>query len=165
MRAKRVPVRWKGRARLVLLGLLVASAGFLGAPLASEAASHEAAPLDLFSHPRHKTRLKRNWGVEVMGVRRTAAGYILNFRYRVIDAEKAKPVFDRKAKPVLIDEATGAWFIVPALGKVGPLRNSNTPQEGRIYWMAFANPGGFVKRGDLVTVVIGDFRAEHLVVQ
>lgn len=120
---------------------------------------------DLFNHPRDKTRIKRRWGIEIVSMRRTAAGYLLDFRYRVLDTEKAKPVFERKYKPVLIHEATGARFMVPAPGKVGPLRNSNLPQEGRIYWMAFANPGKFIKPGDRVTVVIGDFRAEHLVVQ
>jgi hypothetical protein len=31
--------------------------------------------------------------------------------------------------------------------------------------MFFANPGRAVRAGDRVTVVIGDFRAEHLIVE
>jgi len=117
------------------------------------------------THPREATRMKRQWGVEVLGVRQTAAGYMLEFRYRVMDAEKAKPLFERKTKPVLVDEESGSSFVVPTPPKTGALRNSNPPLAGHTYWMFFANPGGFVKPGRRVSVVIGDFRAEGIVVQ
>ena len=38
------------------------------------------------------------------------------------------------------------------------------PVAGKSYWMAFSNKGRLVKRGDRVTVVIGPFRADGLVV-
>ena len=116
-------------------------------------------------HPRLSTHTKRRWGVEVVGVTRMAAGYMLQFRYRVIDSDKAAPLFERASKPVLTDEATGAELIVPTPPKTGPLRSSNEPIAGRTYWMAFANPAKFVKQGSRVTVTIGDFRARGLVVE
>ena len=39
------------------------------------------------------------------------------------------------------------------------------PQEGKIYWMFFGNAGYLVKAGDIVTVVIGEFMVENLVVE
>jgi hypothetical protein len=90
---------------------------------------------------------------------------MLEFRYRVIDAEKAAPLFVRKTKPRLIHQATGSIFIVPAPGKVGPLRNSDLPIEGRIYWMVFANPDRFIPMGARVSVEIGDFKIQNLVVE
>jgi hypothetical protein len=105
------------------------------------------------------------WGVQVESVRSTAAGYMLDFRYRVVDPEKAKALFRRQTKPYLIDQETGARFIVPSPPTTGPLRSSNTPKPNRTYFMFFANPGGLIKRGRQVTVVIGDFRAENLIVQ
>ncbi len=48
---------------------------------------------------------------------------------------------------------------MPETAKIGPLRNSNTPQAGKIYWMFFGNAGNLVKPGDKVTVVIGEFRS------
>ena len=90
---------------------------------------------------------------------------MLDFRYRVIDAKKAAPLFVRATKPYLIDQETGAKFMVPNPPKTGPLRTSNEPQQGRVYWMFFANPGRYVKQGSKVTVVIGDFRAENLIVE
>ena len=116
-------------------------------------------------HPREKTFLKRQWGVEVMYVRQTAAGYMLEFRYRVLDAEKAKPLFERRTKPVLTHAETGARLIVPTPAKTGALRNSNPPLAGHTYWMFFANPGKLVKPGEHVSVEIGEFRADGLVVQ
>ncbi len=115
-------------------------------------------------HPRENAIFERRWGVELIGVHLASAGYMLEFRYRVVDAQKAKPLFQRQTKPFLIDERTGLQFTVPAPAKVGPLRNSNPPLPGRTYWMFFANPGKTVKAGDLVTVVIGEFRAPGLVV-
>jgi hypothetical protein len=116
-------------------------------------------------HPREKTFLKRKWGVEVMHVRQTAAGYMLEFRYRVLDPEKAKPLFERQTKPMLIHAETGAQLIVPTPAKTGALRNSNPPIAGRIYWMFFANPGKLVQPGHHVSVEIGEFRADGLIVQ
>ena len=54
---------------------------------------------------------------------------------------------------------------MPSLEKVGQLRQSSTPETGKIYWMAFSNKGRLVKRGDHVSVVIGKFRADGLVVE
>jgi len=117
------------------------------------------------SHPRKNTFLKREWGIEIMFVRRTSAGYMLEFRYRVLDAEKARALSERQVKPVLIHAETGARFIVPTPAKTGALRNSNPPKGGHTYWMFFANPGKFVKAGELVSIEIGDFVVDNLEVQ
>ena len=55
--------------------------------------------------------------------------------------------------------------LAPELEKIGKLRQSSTAIAGKSYWMAFSNKGRLVKRGDRVTVVIGQFRAEGLVVE
>jgi hypothetical protein len=116
-------------------------------------------------HTREWTYLKRQWGVEVMFVREAAAGYMLEFRYRVLDAEKAKPLFERRTKPMLTHAESGATLIVPTPPTTGALRNSNPPIAGRVYWMFFANPGKLVKPGQHVSVRIGEFLADGLVVQ
>lgn len=109
--------------------------------------------------------LAEKWGIHITGIHMSAHNYMVDFRYRVLDAKKAKALFDRKTKPHLIDQASGKVLAVPNTAKLGPLRNSNQPKEGRIYWMFFGNRGGLVNTGSKVTVVIGDFRAEDLVVQ
>lgn len=117
------------------------------------------------SHPRKNTFMKREWGIEIMYVRQTAAGYMLEFRYKVVDAKKAQALFERQVKPMLIHAETGARFIVPTPAKTGALRNSNPPKDGHTYWMFFANPGQFVKTGEYVSIEIGDFVVENLEVK
>ena len=101
--------------------------------------------------------IARRWGIRIESMRLTAAGYMLDFRYRVVDARKAKPIFARRTKPRLIDEATGAVMLVPTPPKTGALRNSNDPKAGRSYFMFFANPGRLIAEGRTVTVTIGEF--------
>ena len=116
-------------------------------------------------HPRDNTYMKRKWGVEVMFLRTTSAGYMLEFRYKVLDANKAKPLFERQIKPHLVHLKSGAKLIVPTPAKTGALRNSNPPKDGKVYWMFFANPRKLVKVGDAVNIDIGDFHVNGLVVE
>jgi hypothetical protein len=112
-----------------------------------------------------KAALAARWGIEIQGLYLTAAGYMLDFRYRVLDPEKAAPLFERRFKPVLTDERTGAVMAVPVPPKTGALRSSNAPQAGRTYFMFFANPGKFVARHSRVTVTIGEFSVGGLSVK
>jgi hypothetical protein len=104
------------------------------------------------------------WGVDSLSVKWTESGEVIRFSYRILDPEKAKVLNDKKAEPGLIDPKAGVKLVVPNLEKVGQLRQSSTPEAGKVYWMAFSNKGRPVKRGDHVDVVIGQFRAEGLVV-
>jgi len=108
--------------------------------------------------------MAEKWGIEIASIRMTANNHMIDFRYKVLDAEKAASLFDRQTKPYLIDQASGKVLAVPNTAKVGPLRNSNKPKEGKIYWMFFGN-SGVVKAGNKVSVVIGEFKAENLIVE
>ena len=105
------------------------------------------------------------WGVESLAVKSVESGEIIRFTYRVLDPEKAKALNDKKNEPSLIDPGAGVKLVVPSLEKVGKLRQSSTPQAGKVYWMAFSNKGRYVKPGHRVNIVIGQFRADGLVVQ
>ncbi len=117
------------------------------------------------SGPDKRATLQKQWGVDIVAVRTTAAGSMVDFRYRVLDAEKAVALFKRDTKPYLIHQESGKVLEVPVTAKVGPLRSSDTPQEGRVYWMFFGNKTRLVQPGDKVTVVIGDFRLENITVE
>lgn len=109
--------------------------------------------------------ITEQWGIEITSLRMSAGGHMIDFRYRVLNAEKANYLFKRENKPYLIDEASKKVLSVPTTAKVGPLRTTGYSKEGRTYWMFFGNGNGLVKAGSKVTVVIGDFRAENLVIQ
>lgn len=104
------------------------------------------------------------WGVDSLSVRLAESGEIVRFSYRVLDASKAKVLNDKKNEPSLIDPKAGVKLVVPSMEKVGQLRQTSTPEAGKVYWMAFSNKGRHVKPGDHVNVVIGVFHAEGLVV-
>lgn len=105
------------------------------------------------------------WGIDSLTVRAAESGELIRFNYRVINALKAKQLNDKKAEPSLIDPRAGVQLVVPSLEKVGQLRQSITPEDGKIYWMAFSNPRRTVKRGDHVNIVIGNFHADNLLVE
>lgn len=110
--------------------------------------------------------LEQKWGIRITNMRLSANDNMLDFRYRVLDPEKAKPLLDRNLKPYIIDQATGAKFHVPSSPKIGSMRQKTSrPEQNRIYFIIFANPAKTIKHGGKATVVIGDFRAEDLVVE
>lgn len=110
-------------------------------------------------------QMEEKWGIRPLSIRQTADGNMLDFRYRVIDEQKAAPLFSPKIKPLLIDENTGAVMAVPDVPKLGSMRSTRKPLKDRSYFMLFANPQKHVKPGHRVTVTIGDYRAERLVVE
>ena len=110
--------------------------------------------------------LVSTWGATVSSIRLTAGGYMIDFRYKVLDPEKAAPLGRRENKAYRVDESTGAKFLVPTTPKVGSLRQAPKKLDaGKTYFVFFCNPGKYLKAGSTVTVVIGDFRAEHLVLE
>ncbi len=160
-----------GRTRcgtLAVLALLLFSVGVGPAdacekPVAEEGAAAAAAAAAAAEAKAKK--LAEQWGIEVTSIRLSANDHMIDYRYRVLDAQKATDLFKRQIKPHLIHQKSEKVLSVPETAKLGPLRNSNTPQEGKIYWMFFGNAGQLVKAGDKVTVVIGEFRVEDLVVE
>ena len=104
------------------------------------------------------------WGVDDLAVKWAEQGEILRFSYRVLDTQKAKTLNNKELQPSLIDPQAGVKLVVPALEQVGILRQIGTPEAGKVYWMAFSNSGRRVKRGDRVTIQIGEFCAVGLVV-
>ncbi|MCU7919562.1 MAG: hypothetical protein KZQ95_14580 [Candidatus Thiodiazotropha sp. (ex Epidulcina cf. delphinae)] len=108
-----------------------------------------------------------DWGIELISLRLAAAGYMIDFRFRVLDEKKAGIFFDHRIKPHLVVERSNAKLPVPMAAKVGAFRATNRGKNikpNRTYYMVFGNPDAHVKSGEKVTMVIGDFKAEHLIV-
>jgi hypothetical protein len=114
---------------------------------------------------RGETYYARRYGVDHLQVRSTASGASLEFRYRVLDGEKARILNDKRATPYMIDWQTGNRLLVPTMEKIGALRQVVNPEVGREYWMVFSNPGKLVKPGQRVDVVVGAFKVEGLTVE
>ena len=107
---------------------------------------------------------EKNWGILPLSIQLTAAGQLLDYRFLVIDPDKAMGLMKRGDKAYLIDQASGTTITVSRT-KVGPLRQTGTkPIAGKIYPILFVNTGGVIKQGSKVTLVIGEFRLENVVV-
>jgi hypothetical protein len=101
--------------------------------------------------------ISRRWGIRIECVRLASSGYMLEFRYRILDANKAQPLFSPRFRPILKDDGSGFASVVPNPPTTGSLRSTRDAKAGRTYFMFFANPSRFVTAGKTVTVTIGDF--------
>ncbi|HST09022.1 MAG TPA: hypothetical protein VLL05_01490 [Terriglobales bacterium] len=160
-------------AQLLLLACLLTANSFVFSQAQPADNTKSVAPAAPRTHsPYHSSRVSKRageyyslvWGVDSLSVKWTESGEVLRFSYRVLDADKAKVLNDKKNEPVLICPKAGVKLSIPTLEKVGQLRQSSNPEAGKSYWMAFSNKGRPVKRGDHVIVEIGTFKAEGLVV-
>jgi hypothetical protein len=129
--------------------------------------SGSAAAAEAPGTPADHSEAEAKLGIAIVGLRRSSAGYMLDFRYRVLDPAKAAALLDRKISPYLLDEASGAQLAVPDAPKIGQLRptSRNGVIPGRNYFILFANPGRYLDAGSKVTLVAGDVRIRHLRVQ
>jgi hypothetical protein len=145
--------------RLLALFLLAAIFYLMGCATTSE----NKGPKEMtHSEP---VSIEEKWGIKVLSVRLTAADYMLDFRYRILDPEKSSALVQKGVKPYLVDQATGTKMEVPRT-RLGPMRQTSVkPVANRDYIILFGNPGNLVKQGSRVTVVIGDLKVEDLVVE
>ena len=117
--------------------------------------------------PEQTKLIAEKWGVEIISLSLTAANYMIDFRFKVLDVEKSKVFFDQRVKPYLLVERSHAKLPIPMAAKVGAFRvtnRGNNIKANTKYYMVFGNPDAHVKSGDKVTMVIGDFKAEHMTV-
>ncbi|RMF42910.1 MAG: hypothetical protein D6751_11295 [Deltaproteobacteria bacterium] len=151
-----VLVRWS----FLLCLMWLAGCAAAGPPQSSESSASAPVVQDFLSPAEQAL------GVRVEAIRLVSAGYMVDFRFRVLDSQKAQPLADRRMHPYLVHQKTGAYLGIPAPAKIGSLRQKpRSYYPDRVYFMLFANPGGLVKQGDRVTVVAGDYRFENLVVE
>lgn len=144
-------------SHVTLCGLLVVM--FL-----NSCAVQQTGKVEIREAEKETVSVAEQWGIEVQGISLSAAGYMLDFRYKVVNPSKAIPVLRRRTKPYLIDQASGTKIQVP-ITKIGSLRQTTlSPEAGRTYFVIFANPGKLVKPGNKITVAIGDMRIEDLIV-
>ncbi len=149
----------------------------VGALAAAQAAAPAATPqkATLHHHPSRysagampasaRNYYASTWGVDQLATQLAESGQLVRFSYRILDSSLAKPLLDKVSSPSLLAEHAHAVLSVPTMEKVGPLRQSGAAEAGKTYWVLFSNRGRVVHDGDRVSVVIGSFRVDGLVVQ
>lgn len=159
------------RRASVTLALLIFSATAVGAEATSGWQLPEMPDASQFAEvnltAEQVETLREQWGVEILGIRLASGDYMMDFRFRVLDVDKALTLFDHQIKPHLIVDRTNIKLPVPMAAKVGAFRPTNRGQNikpDKNYYMIFGNPDRHVKAGETVTIVVGDFRVDHLLV-
>lgn len=134
--------------------------------LAGCAATEPASPVVIHHPGQQKGQVLEQWGVEVLSLRSTAAGYFLDLRYRVLDPLKAQSLADSKKEAYVLDPASQAKTIVAEGPTVGQLRERGRPLiADKVYSIVFANPAKRIGPGMKVTLVVGDLRLDNVEVQ
>lgn len=159
-------------ASMLLAGCTTQSAvptasGTVAPTTVSTAAPASASPVRAKPAPAAPVYVSDEFGVEVLGVHLSAADFVIDVRYKVIDPARATPLLDRQVHPVLVDEKTGTRYYVPNPPIVGALRQTNRGAPialNKVYFMMFANPDRRLKAGDAVALYLGDRRFGDLVV-
>lgn len=161
-------------AKAMLLASLLASGIVVSSAATLPAVNDPTPAANTVAHSRYRPNHvpKREeeyygmvWGVDSLSVKSVESGELIRFSYRVVNPEKAKTLNDKKTEAFLVSPAASVRLVIPSLEKVGQLRQTNNPDTGRSYWMAFSNPRRTVKRGDHVNVDIGQFHVSGLVVE
>lgn len=115
-----------------------------------------------FSIPLYASQLRlvdmqNEWGIEPVHLRVTADGYMVEFRYKVIDPEKARILTDRKDFPHLQSLKSKAKLTVPYFPTVGFVKSSRRfLKKDKNYTVMFSNEGRHLIRGDKVKIEIKD---------
>ena len=108
-------------------------------------------------------RIEAAFGIRVERLRLAAGGHILDFRYRVLDSSKSARLLRSGASTYLMPDKA------PVRLDPIPLEPAAAPQvldrSGGENAALFGNPGGLLRRGDRVTLVLGGFRASGLTIQ
>jgi hypothetical protein len=105
------------------------------------------------------------WGVDKLKASSTNSGNLIKFSYRVLQPKRAAALGNHENTPELIGIRSNAVLHIPTMEKIGQLRQLSAAQADKEYWMVFSNKGNLVKPGDEVSVIIGKFRADGLIVE
>jgi hypothetical protein len=100
-------------------------------------------------------------GVRIVRLAITSGGGMIDLRYLVIDPDKALVIHDRDNPPTVVDESTGQSYNTPWMDH----GHTRALKAGVVYYTLLLNQGGGIRRGDWVTVIIGGYRLEHVIVQ
>ncbi|MCX6928782.1 MAG: hypothetical protein NT154_37055 [Verrucomicrobia bacterium] len=143
--------------------LALCAAGLSG----SACAASDPPPKSEFKAPTASlSELEQSRGIKVIGPYLSADGNMVDFRYKVLDADKAAPLASRENKPTMVNLANGTKLRIPNTPTLGSLRQiTSRPEAGRVYFMLFANTQHHVKKGDRVTITVGDCKLENLTVE
>jgi hypothetical protein len=104
--------------------------------------------------------LLQRTGVKIVRVAVSGGGGLIDVRYQVVDPDKATAVHAPGTPPAVVDEQSGL-----VLRDLYMNHAHNGPMKAAVtYYLVFENPGGWIRRGSTVAVLLGDAQVDHVVV-
>jgi hypothetical protein len=145
----------------------------------------KANPATAPAGPVKSSALEEMWGIEVTGIGLTRTNSAIELRYKVLAPEKATLLADSQSDAYILDHASGAKIPLRSPQPEGAfpqhsrarsaalmMRESGsfppTPSRivpDKVYSVLLPNPGGVVKGGNKVAIVVGAVRNDNLVVE
>jgi hypothetical protein len=124
------------------------------------------------SHAISERALEQEFGLRIDLVGMSAGGGLIDFRFTVLEPEKAAPLFapsttgsspgtQQHAKatlPVLFAEDSNT--LIQARGSMG--HHQPSLAVGKTFFILYPNPGGKIQSGTPVSIVLGSVRVEHV---
>ncbi|MDR7253519.1 hypothetical protein J2X46_002509 [Nocardioides sp. BE266] len=154
------PPRRRHRGPVVLV--LVLALVLLGGALGWRAWSQQRADIRSGTTLVDADGLAAAYGIDVDMVAVTAAGGLIELRYQVVDPDKADRInHDPSLAPAFVVEDTGETLVM----KTAPHHHGAELRLGGTYFFLMANAHNAVHKGAEVTLVMGELRMQHLVVQ
>jgi hypothetical protein len=136
-------------ALVLLIPMVVSGCGAPGSTVAVQPATSSPSATGLAPD----SVLAERYGVQVTLIGITAAGGVIDFRYRVVDPDKANQwLKDPKLMPDLVVEDSGAILTHPE----DAMKETRDVKAGEVHYMLYPNNGNVVKPGAQVSVTIGD---------
>ena len=102
--------------------------------------------------------VEAQWGIRIQHIGVSADGGLIDFRFVVVDPDKAVPLLSVENRPRLFVEDSGA--MVDSL--MHP-PHSHEPTAGQSHFLLYNNTGGAIQRGASVSVLLGDLRLEGII--
>lgn len=156
------PENWRrfgSRKRLMGVPALLVLVLFLAFTLWNLYETNQQAP-NVDGIPAHLD-IEERFGIRILGVHLLARHGLVDLRYRVVDAGKAKNFGHyTETSPLLVAEDNGRKVEVTIMG----LHNHRV-ETGRVYYILYRNTADALDPGSRVTVQLGDLSLQHVPVQ
>ena len=108
--------------------------------------------------PASAEAVEARYGIRITHIAVIAGGGLIDFRFQIIDPDKAAALVSVEGRPILIAEDSGK-----VIDSLYHPPHSHNIVAGQSQYFLYNDRGGAIQRGTLVSVVLGDLRLEHIV--
>lgn len=149
------PKLWRTAAIAVLVLVLLAAIALV------VMRSMQSTPANSVLTMLTESQLEEQYGLRVRLIGVTAAGGMVDFRLKIVDAEKASQLLlDAKTVPSLVVKDSDVTLIAPLEAP-----EEARLQDGGVFFVLFSNSGGAVRPGTPVMVQFGDIQVGPFIAQ